>query len=430
MYLIYEIFIWIFFTVSSPFFIYKFFTTEKYRAGLKERLGLYNWKKIQKTEKKRIWIHAVSVGETMAASFLASQLHKKIPDCEIFFSTTTVTGQKTAQNRVKWAHKIFYFPLDFSFAVKRAIKQVNPDICILIETEIWPNFLRICKKERIPIIIANGRLSEKSFKGYKRLGPIIKRILQDITLFSMQTNADAERIKRLGAAEDRIRVVGNIKFDQALASSKTVKKEEIRKKFNIPTDKFILLFASTHSGEEKILIPLFKKLKEEKENLFLIIAPRHPERFDEVASIIEKEGMSYLRRTNIENSNSNAAKGYDILLLDSVGELYMLFSVCDLVFMGGSLVPVGGHNLLEAAVFGKPTVFGPHMHNFRDIASIIISNKAGYQVSNEKELIQIMKHFIDNPTELSEASNNCKLIFDENSGATDKNVEIIKGLIL
>lgn len=426
MYIIYELLTWVFFILSSPFFIFKFFTTEKYRTGLKERLGIYKDKIPEKKDSKRIWIHAVSVGETMAASFLAAQILDKIHNAEIFFSTTTTTGQNTAKNRVKNAASIFYFPLDFSFSVKRAIKRVNPDICVLIETEIWPNFLRICGKENIPVIISNGRLSERSFRGYKKLGPIIRRILQDITLFSMQTSDDAERIKKIGASEEKTRVTGNIKFDQAFSSSSTIDKEAIRKEFMIPHGKFVLVFASTHDGEETILIDVFKTLQKEFSDLFLVLAPRHPERFDDAAAIMEKYGIKHTRRTELEKGTAN---DYDILLLDSVGELYMLFSICDLVFMGGSLVPVGGHNLLEAAVFNKPTLFGPHMHNFRDISSIILENGAGFQVSGKEELIEKIKGLIADASLLGRSGKNCIKIFEKNSGATEKNIELIKSLI-
>ncbi len=426
MYIIYEFFTWIFFILASPFFLFKFFTTEKYRAGLKERLGIYKEKLPEKGEAKRIWIHAVSVGETMAASFLAGEISKKVENAEIFFSTTTATGQKTAQKQIKTAKSIFYFPLDFSFSVKRAIGRVNPDICILIETEIWPNFLRICRESNIPVMTSNGRISDKSFRGYRKLGPIIRRILSDITLFSMQTSSDAERIKKLGAPEEKVKTSGNMKFDQALASSSTIDSDEVRRKFRIPEDKFVIVFASTHDGEEEILLDVFRNLQKDVTGLFLVIAPRHPERFNEAAELIEKEKIQYARRTTLDK---NTDSDYNVLLLDSVGELYMIFSICHIAFMGGSLVPVGGHNPLEASVFNKPVLFGPHMHNFRDIASIILENNAGFQMSEKNEILKKMSELISDKSYLEKINKNCKKVFEENSGATEKNIALMRNLI-
>ncbi|MBI5375235.1 MAG: 3-deoxy-D-manno-octulosonic acid transferase [Candidatus Schekmanbacteria bacterium] len=426
MYIIYEILTWLFFIISLPYFAFKYVTTEKYRAGLKQRLGFIPPQKPKKPGAKRVWIHAVSVGETMAAMSLVKNLKEKHTNIEIIFSTTTLTGNKTAKQKLPEADSIIYFPLDFSWAVKRALKKVAPDICVLIETEIWPNFLRLSRKANIPVIISNGRLSENSCHGYMKLGAIIKRILQDISVFSMQSESDAKRIKEIGAPADRVVVTGNLKFDQAVISARKVDSISVSQTFRIPPEKFKLVFASTHKGEHDILIEVFLRLQKEFKDIFLVIAPRHPERFSEVDALLKSKGLNYVRRSWLVDAHQNK---HDVLLIDSVGELYMIFAACDLVFMGGSLVSTGGHNLLEAAVFNKPVIFGPYMHNFRDIAGIILESEAGIQVKDKDELMKKLKSLLSGRSEVIRMGENCHRVFEKNLGATERNVDIIEKLL-
>jgi len=426
MYIIYEILTWLFFIISLPYFAFKYVTTEKYRAGLKQRLGFIPPQKPKKPGAKRVWIHAVSVGETMAAMSLVKKLKEKHTNIEIIFSTTTLTGNNTAKQKLPEVDSIIYFPLDFSWAVKRVLKKVMPDLCVLIETEIWPNFLRLSRKANIPVIISNGRLSENSCRGYMKLGAIIKRILQDITIFSMQSESDAKRIKEIGAPADRVVVTGNLKFDQAVISARKVDSISVSETFRIPQKKFKLVFASTHKGEHDILIEVFSELQKEFKDIFLIIAPRHPERFSEVDALLKAKGLNYVRRSWLVDAHQNK---HDILLLDSVGELYMIFAACDLVFMGGSLVPTGGHNLLEAAVFDKPVIFGPYMHNFRDIAGIILESEAGIQIKDKDELMKKLKSLLSARSEVIRMGENCHRVFEKNLGATERNAGIIEKLL-
>ncbi|OGL41295.1 MAG: hypothetical protein A3C43_11360 [Candidatus Schekmanbacteria bacterium RIFCSPHIGHO2_02_FULL_38_11] len=423
MYVIYGFLTYLFFLITSPYFIYKLLTTKKYRAGIKERLGFLGRRfKEMKPGKRRIWIHAVSVGEVIAASLLIKRIRELWPDETLILTTVTETGNNTARKRIKEADIITFFPLDIGWSVRRFKGFLNPDICIIMETELWPNFLKIISENKTPVLIVNGRLSEKSYRGYKTGKIFFENVLKKISAFSMQSDSDAERIMLLGAEKEKIFVTGNLKFDQVFKSGSRMN-QNIAEELMLPKGCKILVLGSTHRGEEEILISVYNKLKIKFHDLFLIVAPRHPERFREVEELLTKNSIAFCRRTEIKGNNLS---GKEAILLDTIGDLPKIYSITTIVFMGGSLVPVGGHNILEPAVFKKPVLFGKYMHNFRDIAELFVKSGGGIQVFEPSEIEKEISNLLSNPKRQEEIGKKAYSLFEKNLGATERNIEIIK----
>ena len=423
MYVIYNFLIILFFIFSFPYYLVRILFTRKYRAGLKERLGFINHRLDNlDASRKRMWIHAVSVGEVIAASLLIKRIKELWPDLIIMLTTVTETGNRTAKEKIKEADVIAFFPLDFSWSVRRFKKSLKPDLCIIMETELWPNFLRILSENGTPIMIANGRLSEKSYSGYKIAKAFFKKVLKSISAFSMQTDSDAGRIAALGAEQSKIYVTGNLKFDQVFRASSQIEKG-IRADLMIPEECKVLVFGSTHRGEEEILVGAYKKLRSGFKNLFLIIAPRHPERFGEVEGILTRNSVSFCRRTLLKRDEVIKT---DAMLLDTIGELSQIYSIASVVFIGGTLVPVGGHNILEPAVFKKPVFFGKYMHNFREIAELFVNSGGGIQVHDPSEIEQRISDLLSNPEKGEEIGRVAYSLFEKNLGATERTLDLIK----
>jgi len=423
MYLIYELLIYLFFILSSPYFILKILFARKYRVGLKDRVGFLNSKlKNLNPERKRILIHAVSVGEVIAASLLIKRIKELWPEAILILTTVTETGNITAKEKIKETDIITFFPLDLSLPVRRFKNYVKPDICIIMETELWPNFLRIISETGTPLLIVNGRLSEKSYRGYKIAQVFFKKVLKNISAFGMQTDSDAKRIMELGAEESKIYVTGNLKFDQVFKAGFQIK-QDILKDLMLPEDYTVLVFGSTHRGEEEILIEVYKKLRQRFKNLFFILAPRHPERFREVEDILSRNSIAYCRRTELKEKN---IAGKEAILLDTIGELSNIYSIASIVFIGGSLVPVGGHNILEPAVFKKPVLFGKYMHNFRDIAELFVKSGGGIQILEPSEIEEKISALLSDVSRQKEIGKIAYSLFEKNLGATDRTLDIIK----
>ena len=423
MYVIYNFLITLFFIFAFPYYIVRILFTRKYRAGLKERLGFINYRLDKlNPSRKRIWIHAVSVGETIAASLLIKRIRELWPDAILILTTVTETGNRTAKEKIKEADIIAFFPLDFSWSVRSFKNRLKPDLCIVMETELWPNFLRIVSGNSTPILIVNGRLSEKSYRGYKFGKSFFNKVLKNISAFSMQTDSDAGRIAALGAEKSKIYVTGNLKFDQVFMASSQID-EDIKADLMIPGDCKVLVFGSTHRGEEEILVKVYKKLLSRFKNLFFIIAPRHPERFREVEDILSKNSVSFCRRTMLKEEEVIKT---DAMLLDTIGELPKIYSIASVVFIGGTLVPVGGHNILEPAVFKKPVLFGKYMHNFREIAELFVNSGGGIQVRDPSEIEERISDLLSNPEKGEEIGRVAYSLFEKNLGATDRTLELIK----
>ena len=418
MYILYNLLLIIATVLLFPVILFKLVTVPKYRGGMTQKLGRLR-KGVLKVIKggRPIWVHAVSVGEVMAAHPLIRELKKKYPHQKLILSTVTVTGNYTARRRVPEADAVFYFPFDFPCIVRRVIRGINPQIVLVAETELWPNFFRELKLAGIPSAVINGRISPRSHKNYRKFNTFFKAVFDNVTLFCMQSEADAVRIMDIGADPAKVMVTGNLKFDQKLSSSASAP-------VTIASGKKVITAGSTHRGEEDALLEVFKHLRQKYPDLLLIIAPRHPERFDEVEGLINKAGFDCQRRTKLHGPVK------DVLLLDTIGELRSFYYLCDIAFIGGSLVKVGGHNLLEPAAMKKPVIFSRYMFNFKEISEALLSAGGGIMVKDKTELyVQIDKLLSDKELARSIGERAFSVI-EMNSGAARKTIEAVGRLIV
>lgn len=385
---------------------------------LKERLGISEYTNAD------IWIHAVSVGEVMAALPFLASLKKEFPGIKIVLSTTTYTGQKIAREKFPSADRIMYIPWDTWLTIRKAVRAIKPKIFITIETELWPALFSILKKNGSCIVLLNGRISPESFKGYKLIKPFMKKVLSYLDYIYMQGETDAERIIAIGADKKKVGIMGNFKFDIELD-----KKESVRWMDGVKGK--ILLAGSTHKGEEEMVLDAYEEVKKSFPDLKLILAPRHPERFNEAEEILKKRNLNFIRRTEFTVDSSQLtvnSQQTDIILLDSIGELSQLFSGADVTFIGGSLLPFGGHNILEPAYSGKPSIFGPHMENF-PIAKDFLMEGAAIMVKDPGGLAAAIKDLLENTEKAEHMGQKAKGIIDKNTGAVKKAVALVRSFL-
>ncbi len=361
-----------------------YFTRKEKWHSILPRLG-YGLKPIQKSHKKGpvIWIHALSVGETTSAIPLIAEISREEPDSCIVFSATTASGRKLAKEKL-WAlvDALVPFPLDITFVVKSFINNINPDLFILVETDFWPNLLGSLRAHNIPAILVNGRISEKSMRNYHRFRFFFRPMFNQFSTLCMQTIADSENMYRLGISKDKLESLGNLKYKSSLATG-----SESSLRLTVPPEHLFILCGSTHPGEEEIILNSYKQLINSHHHLNLAIAPRQPNRADDIARLAERLSLSVKRYSDRPDHL------VDLLLIDTIGDLASLYSRCHIAFIGGSLVPEGGHNPLEAAVHGIPCLFGPHMDDFREISEELISTGAALQVSADS-LLSILDRLI------------------------------------
>jgi 3-deoxy-D-manno-octulosonic-acid transferase len=378
-----------------------------------------------------IWIHAVSVGEVLAAKPLVDGLKQRHPGRAIFLSTTTETGQRLAHERLANVDGIFYFPLDWVVPVRRALRAIHPEIVIVMETEIWPNFLREARRENVPVVFANARISEKSFARFKRweflVGPFFAESLRDVALFLPQTREDAARLSAMGASAQRTEATGNLKYDAEPPPSSAFGNwltQQIRQQERWP----VVVAGSVVEGEEDGVIAAYDLVQRQWRRTLLILAPRKPDRFDAAAGLAAEGGWKVVRRSQIDTAkpfDENA----DVLLLDSIGELSALYSLADATFVGGSLLPSGGHNILEPAWFGQPPVFGTSMENFQDMADQFLDGHAAVQVASAQGLGNVWKQLIENRSLRERMGSAARGIAERNRGATNRILDRISPLL-
>ena len=417
----------------SPYFLVRGLAGGKYFGNLRERLGWAFPEELRREKGPRqregtIWIHAVSVGEVLAAYPLAKQLKQRYGGRRLVISTTTITGQKLARERMQFADAIFYFPLDWRGPVGRALRRVRPAAVIIVETEIWPNFLRECRRAGIPVIFVNGRLSEKSFRGFCRaikfsagmLRDFLKRVLNDAALFLMQSEEDASRLLKLGAEAQRVIVTGNLKYDlddPAETPLSAWLAEELARNHRQP----VLVAGSVVAHEESPVLRAFAEVQRQFPRALLILAPRKPDRFDEAAKIIAESKRDVVRRSKIKlngAASETLSSSGSVLLLDTVGELASLYRLADAVFVGGSLVASGGHNILEPAAFSKAPIYGPSMYNFRDMAGKFLHAHAAVQVNSSEELGAAWIALLKDDLRAMRMGAAARELVDQNRGAT------------
>ena len=419
--IIYDLFFLIFSLIYMPYLIIK----GKAHKDFLQRFGMLPSN--IKSSKNPIWVHAVSVGEVLAAKDFIKKIKNTFPDKEVILSTTTKTGNEVAGKVLSDVPR-FYFPLDFSFVVKSVIKKINPSLLIIMETEIWPNLIIAMSKEKKPVAIINGRISDRSFKGYLRIKFLFSKILDRISLFCMRTKDDAGRIKKLGAEDRKIKITGNMKFDVDLVES-CIDTEKAKLEFGIGISEKLIIAGSTHPGEESTLFDIYNKLSVKIANLRIMIAPRHIDRCDSVRKEALQKGLKVVMASELKRTPDKDKYSGAVIILDTLGELSGLYSIADIVFLGGSLIKKGGHNIVEPAIFGKPIVFGQYMSNFRDMAKSFIENDAAMKANSEEELFNTLEDLLLNKKKRESLGVNAKQLIEKSRGAIERNVNEIAVLL-
>ncbi len=424
-YILYDIILHISVIVLLPYFMFKMLSEGKYRTGIPERFAIYRDEKLRALEGGDVvWFHAVSVGETRAVLPLLKLFKERYPEKKVVFSTITYTANRVAKNEEPLLIDVLvYFPLDLSWVVKRAVARLGPSLFVVVEKEVWPNIIHTLHERGVPIVVVNGTVSERSFGRYKKLGFFFANIFSTITRFCARTQEDRDRAVALGVSAQRAVATGNLKFDIEDVELKEADRESLGEELGIEPDDPLVVAGSTHAGEEEILIHVFRRLKEGFPALKLILAPRHPKRFDEVAALLRTSGLNFKRRTNKERAGERT----DVVLLDTIGELTALYSLSTVAFVGGSLVEgVGGHNLLEPAVFSKPVVYGGCLKSYLYMAELLEKEGGGIRVTDRESLFTVLSSLLADRTLCTQAGMAARRVVDKNRGATEKTMSIIE----
>ncbi len=441
MYYLYSLIIAVGALVASPYILLQNLRTPKNMRNLAQRFGSVP-PEIVPESAGCIWLHAVSVGEVLAALPLARKLKEAFPGRSLVISTVTATGQKVARERFDFADGIFYFPFDWAWVVRRVIRAMRPSCVVVVETEIWPNFLREAHRAGVSVVFANGRISERSFRRHESALKILgfalrgfyKDVLSNASLFLMQSESDAYRVRKMGAAPNRVMVTGNMKYDSNIPTENPIESwlaNAVLRQGRRP----LIVAGSVTSGEEPLVLIAFGVLQGQMPNALLVLAPRKPDRFDAAARHIEESQRSFVRRSKIDISSpvkpdeNVFPSAVSVLLLDSIGELAGLYRLADAVFVGGSLVPSGGHNILEPAGFAKPPLFGPSMENFQAVAAMFLARGGARRVESPEDLGVAWIELVQDKERGSRMGEIARALVEENRGATDRTFEQIAKIL-
>lgn len=423
-YLLYDLILYVSSLFLVPYYLFRGLRYGKARHGIRERLGVFPQDLHQRLKGRQvIWVHAVSVGETRAAIPLLKSLRKYYPDAFLVLSNVTETGRKIAEG-VKGVDQYIFFPFDLRWIVRKTLRIIKPNLIVLVETEIWPNFVLEAKRQEIPLVLVNGRISDRSFPRYRMAGKLLEPILDSISDFCMQSEQDSRRIRHLGASSGRVQVTGNLKFDMQPPLLDTGELSILKSALKLPEPCTIWVAGSTHDGEETQLVDVYQRLRKTCPSLFLILVPRHPERCRQVYDELSKKDVVVTMRSEVAEITRTLTDG-EVMIVDTLGEMLKLYAVSNLVFVGGSLVPVGGHNVLEASLMQKPVLFGPFMQNFKEIARLVKAAHGGLQVKDSDDLYRQMKVLLENPTEAERIGDNGRHLLQENQGATERTLKVI-----
>ena len=424
-YLLYDIILTFILAVLAPYFFIRGIFQGWFRKELVQRMGFIPGLLL----KRPIWVHAASVGEVFCTIPLLKIIKKEFPECHIVLTTMTRTGNERART-IPEADHVFLLPIDHPMAIRRVFRKIAPGLLLIAETELWPNLLRHAGKIGIPIVLFNGRISEKSFRRYLLFKFFFKDCLKHISLFLMQAEEDRERIVRIGAAIDKTHAIGNLKFDQSFPSFEQESMAGMARSLHLQGKETLLIAGSTHSGEEEILLGLFKDLKKTDPSLVLILAPRHLERLEEVERALKRESVVWARKTSLSENQARSGEERkflpEVILLDTMGELMYLYSLGTLIFIGGSLVPVGGHNPLEPLFFKKCVLFGPHMFHFSEISHHLVAVGGAIQAKGKEDLAFHLKRLLFDEGARKTAGERGYQFLQQHRGATVKAFEKIK----
>ena len=430
MYLFYSLLLTVGFIVLLPKFAIDALRTRKYVTGLGQRLG--NLPAVPHNH-PIIWIHCVSVGETEAARPLVKALLDRFPSHRLVVSTTTVTGQRVARSAFgNEAAAVFYFPIDWAWTVRRVLRALQPAAVLIMETELWPHLLRECRARDIPVALVNGRISENSLRRYGMIRSFMRRVVNDLAVALMQSERDADRMRQLGLAPDRVLMAGNVKFDSAEAASDEAITTGLRQRFGFSGSEQLIVAGSTHAPEEAVVIDAFKQLRELQPRVRLLIAPRHPERFGEVEALLNKSGLHWAGRSAAQKPEDKVC---DIVLLDTVGELRATYPLATVAFVGGSIAPHGGHNLLEPASLGVAVVTGAHTENFAAITRALVEQDAAFQLpklevsQTTTALASVLGEILADEQRRREVGQRALKVCNQNRGATARTLQVIENLL-
>ncbi len=411
----------------SPKIIYRMVRQKRYRTGWEQRLG-----KITRRlpDKKCIWIHAVSVGEVNATKTLITKLEESFSDYEIVISSTTDTGLAGAKALYGDRFSVFYFPFDLSCIMQRAFKRIRPSICLLMELEIWPNLTRIAHQLNVPVVVVNGRLSDKSFPRYKLIKPAVKWMFQKVTLVLAQTGEYAERFITLGCPKEKVIVTSSLKYDTARIADSVEGADIPAEQLNIGPER-LFVAGGTGPGEETIVLEVFKKLKKDNQfaDLRLVIVPRKPERFDEAAGLIKQSGFEFVRYSEIKTSQIKLTGKPAVILGDTMGDLTKFYSLATVVFVGRSLVPMGGSDMMEPTALGRCTIFGTHTFNFKQTVKSLLNGVGAIEVLDGRHLFEIIEKCLTNTDFADAIAVNGQKVIKQNQGATDKTIAAVTKLL-
>jgi 3-deoxy-D-manno-octulosonic-acid transferase len=424
---IYNILFTLFFWLSAPYYFVRMRRRGNWQRGFGERFGRFSSKvKQAMTNRHVLWMHAVSVGEVNIATQLIAAIQVRLPNLKIVVSTTTTTGMGELHTKLPSHIQKIYYPVDRRAWVKRAIMSIHPEAIVLVEAEIWPNFLWFAEELGIPTFLVNARLSNRSFRGYKRFGFLFRRLFATFCGVSCQNEADAERLRRLGCNPKAIHVVGNLKFDAAkLEEHHVLDVPRLLGQLGVPADAPVLLGGSTHAGEELLLAQVFVRLRQRFPGLFLVIVPRHFERGKEAGRDIAAQGLRFVYRKEVTPHTQHAPGEVDCLLVNTTGELKHFYEHATVIFVGKSLTAEGGQNPIEPGALGKPILFGPNMQNFEAVARAFVEQRGAIQVKDAAELENAVAMLLSDPAQATAVGQNAIKVVRENLGAIDKTVEMI-----
>ena len=429
MYLLYSVLLTVGFIALLPKFAIDALRSRKYITGLSQRLGRLPVS--ASSDYPIVWLHCVSVGETEAARPFVREFLDRFPSYRLVVSTTTVAGQKLAQRLYgQQAALVFYFPIDWAWTVRRVLHRIKPSALFVMETELWPRLFRGCHRRSIPVALLNGRISPTSFRRYKLIGSFMRRVLDDLSIAMMQSEQDATRIRELGLPAERILVPGNLKFDVAETALDDAVTNDLRVRFQIDGKRAVIVAASTHAPEESVVLEAFKQIK--YRDARVIIAPRHPERFDDVALLVKNSGLTWSRRSHASSASDATC---EVILLDSIGELRAIYALADIAFVGGSIAPHGGHNVLEPAARGVCVVTGAHTQNFAAVTKALRDEDAIVQIPEiptseaSTKLAAVLLELLSDERRRREISKRARLVCSQNRGATERTIEAIAKIL-
>jgi len=409
--------------VASPWLAWQAWRTGKYREGWGAKfLGRVP---IRLGSAPCLWLHAVSVGEVNLLATLIERWERLHPEWEIVISTTTHTGLQLAQKRYA-PRTVFYCPLDFTWAVRRAMRAIRPELFVLTELELWPNLIRAARQQGAKVAVVNGRLSEKSFRGYRRIGWLARRVLAQIDLIAVQNGEYAQRFFALGAVSDTVQTTGSIKFDGARADRNNPDTLRLAGLAGIAADDIVLLAGSTQDPEESLALDTYEQLVTAHPRLRLILVPRHPERFDAVAELLNRRGVRWQRRSRLDADRADP--GARVLLIDAVGELGAWWGAAQIAFVGGSMGQRGGQNMIEPSAYGAAVSFGPNTWNFRDVVSQLLAHQAAIVVHNGPEFTDFVRRCLEDAGFAAELGLRARTLVLQQQGAADRTIELLDRL--